>query len=59
MIYIEARYQYWGADGIIWTKWYKHKKYNTMDEAKSDLLNLETNSKKHKLQSEFKIVKDI
>lgn len=54
MYIILCRYQYWGPEGITWTRWYIYD-YNISDKVKGEarVSELIENSKKDKLQQEY------
>lgn len=54
---ILCRYQYWGPDGIAWTKWYIYKDgIPTKKDGEEYLETLVEGSKKDKLKQEYELV---
>lgn len=56
---IICRYEYWGPDGIAWTRWFVYKnKIDKKSDGEKDLAELMENAKKDKLKQEYKLVKE-
>lgn len=56
MVSIERRYQWWGPEGIQWTRWYIHRQYETMEEAQKDFPIVSKVMESKKLKAEYRIV---
>lgn len=56
MYSIICRYQYWGPEGIAWTKWYIYKGNTEKAEGEEYLKTLIEGSTKDKLKQEYKLV---
>ena len=55
MINILCRYEYFGPQGIIWTKWFTYEKDIEENKAQEMLKALNNEGKKEKYKHEYKI----
>lgn len=52
---VERRYQYWGPEGVTWTKWFVVKKFTTKQEAEDYLKVWKKVKEPNKLKGEYRI----